>query len=95
MKKTVQKFIGDAIRQAFKSVYPPAARLPCLPSLTISLSSHEHVEIHNRRHTAGANANCRENPLLAAQILHAQLLQIFAVFYFVDLGEKRFFEFGN
>jgi hypothetical protein len=32
--------------------------------------------------------------LLAAQIFHAQLLQIFAVFYF-DLGKKRFFEFGN
>jgi hypothetical protein len=32
--------------------------------------------------------NCRENPLLAAQVFHAQLLQIFAVFYSVDLGEK-------
>jgi hypothetical protein len=72
-----------------------AARLPCLPSLTISLSSDERVEIHNRRHTAKRTQNCRENPLLAAQILHAQLLEIFAVFYFVDLGEKRFFEFGN
>jgi hypothetical protein len=32
--------------------------------------------------------NCRENPLHPAQIFHAQLLQIFAVFYSVDLGEK-------
>src|SRR5882762_9241756 len=39
--------------------------------------------------------NCHENALVAAQIFHAQLFQIFAVFYFVDLGEKRFFEFGN
>jgi hypothetical protein len=36
-------------------------------------------EIHNRRHTAKRTQNCRENPLLAAQILHAQLLEIFAV----------------
>jgi len=48
-----------------------------------------------KRHTAKRTQNCRENPLLPAQIFHAQLLQIFAVFYFVDLGEKRFFEFGN
>ena len=73
----------------------PAARSSFLPSLTISLSSDEHVEIDNRRHTARRTQNCRENPLLAAQIFHAQLLQIFAVFYFVDPGEKRFFEFGN
>src|SRR5258708_36778605 len=31
----------------------------------------------------------------AAQIFHAQLLQIFAVSYFVDPGEKRSFEFVN
>ena len=49
MKKTVQKFIREAISQTLKS-----------------------------------DASTR-----------AQLLQIFAVFYFVDVGEKRFFEFGN
>ena len=30
-----------------------------------------------------------------AAAFHAQLLQIFAVFYFVDVGEKRFFEGGS
>src|SRR5712671_5283581 len=33
--------------------------------------------------------------LLAAQIFHPQLLQILGFFYLVDLGEKRFFGFGN
>ena len=41
-----------------------------------------------------ANAS-RENPLLAAPIFRAQLLQTFALFYFVDLEKKRFCELGN
>jgi ATP-dependent Clp protease ATP-binding subunit ClpA len=49
MKKTVQKFIGDAIRQALKSDASSSGALVISPIADHLTISNEHVEIHNRR----------------------------------------------